>query len=280
MPANPIDIFLHVHKTGGMSLTELLRDIYPANRIYLINGERYERAAAEFADLPQHERDAYALLKGHMFFGYHRHLTRPARYFSMLRDPRKRLISLYNYLYNHRLYPQIQADNLSFEQFLSLGIYPTADNGLARFIAGIDYQALPYGQTNEEVVSVAKANIDRHFTFIGRIDRYDESLLLMKELLGWPTDPVYDRINRSKTKEITVADVDFESSEILPYWRYDQEVYTYAMRKFEPLYTRYADMLERELPRFRAANEAYQTDKGRLLVKRLKLLAGQLLAKL
>ncbi len=271
------DIFLHIHKTGGMALTVALERLYEKSKIYHINGEHQQEDSIKFKNLPPLERNRYNLIKGHMFYGFHEFLEENVKYFTILRDPKKRIVSLYNYLYNHRLYPEIQNKNISFKSFLKEEIFATADNGIARFISGIDYNELPYGQSNKDLYEKAIENIKRNFLFIGDVEEYDASLLILGRLLNWPKPPFYDRLNQSQKKVLNVNNINFEDPEIEKYIKYDKMVYTFAKEYFSDQIIAFKNNHKDLIAEFKMQNQKFQNQKMRLMVRKLKLKFSKLI---
>src|SRR5262249_44933757 len=63
---------------------------------------------------------------------------------------------------------------------------PGIDNDQTRRISGGE---TPLGRCSPEIVTIAKANLRQHFSFVGITERFDESLVLLKMTLGWPQTP-------------------------------------------------------------------------------------------
>lgn len=94
-PRDPI-VFLHLHKTGGLTLDDVLAAHVAPARICPVKDDHlhlYTRA----------ELDGFDLLSGHFDVGALRLLSRPARTVSVFREPRARLISFYRFHAGHAL---------------------------------------------------------------------------------------------------------------------------------------------------------------------------------
>ena len=52
---------------------------------------------------------------------------------------------------------------------------------------------------SDELLKIAKENIDKNFILIGTTEQFDESILLLKGLLNW-NSPYYSRANRTRNK--------------------------------------------------------------------------------
>lgn len=131
---------------------------------------------------------------GHSEYGIHSHLPDDWSYITFLRDPVERIIS-YNYYVKrtpqHRLYQYGKFnDNMSLLDFVTTMDEPDINNGQIRFISGIQ-------ANGDKMLSKAMENIQSHFSFVGTIERFDESLLLLQRKYGWPI-PVYFVKNQTK----------------------------------------------------------------------------------
>ena len=87
-------IFLHISKTGGSTLQDLLYWNFEETS-YTIG--RYGDNDA-FIQLSDDEKRRYKLIQGMVFYGLHDYIPEPCSYFTMLRHPIHRLISHYYYL--------------------------------------------------------------------------------------------------------------------------------------------------------------------------------------
>lgn len=98
-------VFLHLPKTGGSSVEEILRRTY-GGYLQAFRGHRQINTAQKFAE---RIRPNAAVVSGHIPYGVHRYLDRPVQYITMLREPVSRLVSSYAWL----------RSQLSFDEWLS-----------------------------------------------------------------------------------------------------------------------------------------------------------------
>src|SRR5690349_20650120 len=92
-------IFLHIPKTAGISLRQVLINNTPGPAFRIIHPiSDVERLAA----LPESERAALELVDGHLYYGIHSLLPRPCRYMTMLRDPVEQVLSLYSFIREYK----------------------------------------------------------------------------------------------------------------------------------------------------------------------------------
>ena len=117
---------------------------------------------------------------GHLNYSYAKLFPRPARIFTMLRDPTERIISSYYYIEReprHPLHDAFKKGEVTIETLAK-----RQGRVQACFIAG--YQAsdpIPDG----ELLAQAKDVLQNRMLAIGITERFDESLLLYNQALGW-----------------------------------------------------------------------------------------------
>lgn len=223
---------MHLHRTGGTTFLKLLDNIYAPNETYTIDGRHFRESAIEFSQLPENQRKKYRIIKGHLFWGFHRFCPNETSYITILRHPLQRAISQYYWHLRPECFYSIHPDT-TLEEFLESGKFISADNGMTRFIAGKDREDVAYGQCSQEIFDLAKTNFQRYFLAFGLTEYFDESLLLFKRLLGWQKFPVYQKknVHQQKTQKPELSSREKEA--LLKYNHYDIELYEYARQLFE-----------------------------------------------
>jgi hypothetical protein len=184
-------IFLHIGKTGGTTLRKILhRNIGPSEILLVRNPSRTparlrrEETLDLFAAIPEADRARPRLIEGHTIFGLHRFVPRPSTYITLLRHPVALAVSQYNWVRSdptHWLHQQARA--MTIDEYVDSGISLEIDNGQTRAISGDTTTA--YGDCSRETLEIAKQNIEDHFSVVGLIERFDESLLLLRRAFGW-----------------------------------------------------------------------------------------------
>jgi hypothetical protein len=224
------DIFIHIHKSGGTTMMHLLNDHYEKEKIFSIDGTRYKSSMDEF--LSNKSDNKYDLIKGHQFYGVHKFLSNEARYFAILRDPFERILSLYNFLRQINLYPEINKNNLTITEFVKSGLALAADNGMVRFISGVDRDEASYGKITDLHLKKAIENIEEKFCFVGLSEYFDLSLLSVASWLKWVNTPLYKSKNITnasfKNSSLTVDDYLF----LTDYLKFDICLYNYIKSQF------------------------------------------------
>lgn len=187
-------IFLHLPKTAGTTLHNIINRQYPRQAIHSF-GPDAVAAVAAFRAMPEAERANIRLLKGHMPFGLHTYLPQPAAYFTMLRDPVDRVISEYYFARRnpaHYLHWLIVEQNLSLVEALEAQVHVMLNDAQTRLLSGV-WGEVPFGEMTAEHLEQAKRNL-AHCTIVGLTERFDESLLLLQRAFGWQ-DIRYRRAN-------------------------------------------------------------------------------------
>jgi hypothetical protein len=254
----PVVIFLHIPKAAGLTLYKILNREYGRRYIYTFPGgrQRLQAAIDRFRTLPDSQRDRYDLLRGHFPFGAHEWINRPATYITLLREPVARVVSHYHYVKRtpqHALYPLVTEEKMTLTDYVSSGINYEMDNGQTRQITGIN-DRVPFGCCSPELLSVARQLLDDHFSIVGLVEHFDETLLLLRQRLGWRRYPVYVRQNVTRKRPFTQELSPATRAIIEKHNRLDCELYEYAARRFT---AQLATLPEAELTRFQRRNRWY-----------------------
>ncbi|HJO12090.1 MAG: sulfotransferase family 2 domain-containing protein [Gammaproteobacteria bacterium] len=88
--------FIHIPKTAGTSLRQLVEAEYPKEKCLRIYDPRPEVLASQTKEI-QKARALY----GHFYYGIHQQLGVQARYVTFVRNPIDRIISFYQYQFGH-----------------------------------------------------------------------------------------------------------------------------------------------------------------------------------
>ena len=254
-------IFLHIHKCAGLSFKRLLRKEFGPTFIDRIKnrlgGQRPQPLLAALKC--SSHKDGY--FAGHFGFGVHEHLPSPAKYVTFLRDPIKRLISLYEYSRSTpRSFYFEQARHRTFEEFVQGGAVFETDNGMVRFLIGdldkVDYYICrkPFGSLTDADLQTAISNFKKFFAIPGITEQFDRSLLLLKSELGLASVK-YLRLNERTPSDCVETKW---NTELEPFVALDRKLYQWALNQNE----RSWDGLLRECPsaitEFQLINEKYR----------------------
>jgi hypothetical protein len=225
----PALLFLHIPKTGGITLRQVVERQYPRARTHLV-GDPYWA----FWDMPEHLRARLRLVEGHMPLGLHAALPQPSTYVTMLREPLERVVSDYYYLLRTptaKFHDEVTSRRMSLADLVRSGISVEFDNEQTRLLG--DDPWVEFGACSTEMVDAAKRNLRERFAAVGLVERFDLSLLVMARALGWRRPLYYVRRNVTRDRP-RVGDLDVETRRLLEEThRFDRELYSFARALFD-----------------------------------------------
>lgn len=196
------DLFIHLHipKTGGTTLRDIIQRQYRAEKILMI--PKLKESENIIKEISASNINQLKLIQGHLKYGIHNHFHRRAKYFAIIRDPINRVLSTYYYVLSQKNNPQnlsTSNNQMTIYDFVQSGVNPFLINGQTQLISGktgdIDNPIIE----SEELFSLAKENIENDFLFLGITEMFDETILILKNMLGWHM-PYYSIANRTKKK--------------------------------------------------------------------------------
>jgi hypothetical protein len=188
-------IFLHIPKTGGLSLRETLLDgVCPSPTFRIIHPIADHES---LASMPDAERESLGLVEGHMYYGVHELLPGPCRYITLLREPVMRLRSWHRYVSRERWHPfhnviRTGGDDgraLSLDDCVRRHLTTELDNYMTRALTSLAHAEVPFGAVTREMFDVACRNLDQ-IEFVGTTERLAEFQAMLCSRLGWEVTPV------------------------------------------------------------------------------------------
>lgn len=259
-PADPDAplILVHIPKTAGTTLAIILINHFGQQATRGLDGTN--RARDAFLAEPPAQRGAARLYIGHQAFGLHEHIPRRCTYVTMLRDPVSRLISHYHHMLDdptHYLHRWTMREKLTLEQYIenpfgSLEL----DNGQTRMLANYRLgQAPPTSGKNRPMLESAVENLERCFCCVGLTERFDETMVLLADSLGWAGVPPYlpARVGRNRPGlSITEA----VKNRIQERNALDCELYDLVRRRFEEQVRSRGEAFQERVRMVRQENES------------------------
>lgn len=237
-PATPSLFFLHIRKTAGVSLRDVLINRFPA-------------ADAPFflAHIPGNagrSPEAHPLVTGHVHYGYTKKFRQRPAVFTMLRQPLMRARSAYTFFRGHdeaklnELKTELSAEEYAERvEFLSkarqcgtLGEFLQREPTLAKtHLCNVQTRQLldevVIGDLDESHFAQALRNLEA-CDVIGLVERVPESIALLEHRLGWEgLGPVlHQNVTRDR---LTKEQVDGTALDLLMSWNaLDERLYRHA----------------------------------------------------
>ena len=263
-------LFAHIPKTAGMTLWTIIKQNYQKQNCHYYHVKQpLEKTAQIINNSPE-----IAFAMGHFGFGFHQLLNQPYVYLTILREPIQRTISDYYYYQQSEMVINEYNPPLTWEEFCPR----MANNLMTRFYAGLEFQYMKeygsfahlrtakienspnlkdyYSYPETKLLELAKKNLKDNFDFVGLVERFDESLLLLKQHLKWKQIN-YIRRNAGNKKPETINLAPAIKDCITNYNQLDIELYKYAQKLFNEQVSRQRDSLDRELMVFKRSNQRY-----------------------
>jgi hypothetical protein len=249
-------IFLHIPKTGGVTLRATLRHKYSETlRVHSPHN------MAKVENVPLDERRTARVVTGHLLYGVHQYIPQECEYITLLREPVARALSNYYRIRenpHHWFHEQVRS-GMGLEDFVRDPAGP-ADNLQTRLISGRRWGDmisrgsdghLKPTRLGSETLEEAKQNLER-FLVVGLTERFDESVILVRRALGWKL-PMYAIRNATKSRPDEppapeVVELIRERDQL------DVELYGYACDLFSAAVSRHGPSFRRELAAFKALN--------------------------
>ncbi len=185
---------IHLPKTAGSTFNAILRRRFPADRIYE-HQSYFNDSGANGPALSTASRTSLVIL-GHLDFRCRLYLPQESVFVSFLRDPVQRVVSGYHNILRDATNPaHAQVSRMDLAEYVRSGAVRDVDNGQVRRLSGVGMDP-PIGALSEEHLQLARSNIANHRYFIGITELFDQSLILLADLLGarpWHYVPVNTR---------------------------------------------------------------------------------------
>jgi len=287
---NDCVFFLHIPKTAGMTFKRILARQYSAGHVHDIPFETYlfQDAIDRYKAASPAERAAIRCVMGHMPFGLHRWAPGRFRYVTFMRDPIERVLSSYEYIRKHTVLKQEiglpPEAELSMDQYLDFEAAQGLNNLQVRAISGvddvIDHVLPPFSPLPADALAVALDNIERFFPVVGVVERFDESLLLMRREFGWRR-LWYVRRNVSVGRPAASALSEAALARIRQDNALDLELYRFAVERFDRQIRERGPLFRMALWRFHAANRLFRVARALFLavglpaIQRIQRLTGR-----
>lgn len=248
-------IFLHIMKTAGTTLFKVVQQQYEKDLTFHYVPNKEGKGLDDFKQWPKDQRDRLQFFHGHQCYGAHDHLDQPSRYMTMLRRPVNRVVSLYYFIHHNPKRNIPKTDRCpTLRSYLDAQL-TSVDNGQTRAIAGDAAADFGFGKCTPELLDIAKKNLSS-FLAVGTTERFDESLLVFKHVLGLD-NILYSRTNENIRKP-KMEDMDSEDIAIIQaHNQLDEALYHYANQLLDEKISQIGDAFPIEYQFFKHVNPQF-----------------------
>ncbi len=167
-------IFLHIPKTGGTTLRDIFHRQYKKDESILT--KRLIESENIIKGLKDEEKNRILMIQGHMKFGLHGYFNNQFKYFTMMREPVKRVLSQYTYLLSLKNNPHNQSTDsgeMTIREYYDSGVSPQLTNGQTQLISGILIDNDSSEISSNRILEKAKQTLEKHFLLVGLTERFN-----------------------------------------------------------------------------------------------------------
>jgi hypothetical protein len=254
-----VTLFCHIPKTAGTTFRHVLSREYRSGEILKLYGveDEVEGLVSQYRQMPLADKKRIRVIAGHYPVGLHLSVPAPFTYLTFLRRPVERYVSFYHHVLSdprHYAYEQGFRRDMSMSDFLEGGFAKgESQNGYVYYLSG----EMVSDSNSAGALLIAKKNLEELFSVVGITERFDESVILMKQRLGWKHLPFYyhRKVTASHPARNLTSDLcaKIEQANLL-----DLALYEQALDQFESLIRNQGGQFLAELKFFRMANRLYQ----------------------
>lgn len=277
LTADDVLFYLHIPKTGGLSLISVLDAQFPLEQICPVHGLDHTQDVSTVYSVEQLKK--FRLFRGHFMVGpkdtlIYKYITQKPVMLTLLRDPVARVVSTYKHIVRNpsiavapgkidvisespdmppwasetyvRRYHEVR--QMTLAEFASSNkYYHDVDNRLTTFVVGaIDGNPFtahsPNPLPDETRLAIAKQRL-QEFAFFGITERFYESLQLLAYTFGWPPPTSVPEINTAPQPFEITRIPDDALAAIRDRTRLDHALYQFALTLFDARYQRMVDEL-------------------------------------
>jgi len=235
----PVVIFVHISKTAGTTLRRVIQHQFQPHEIFEFYRDKRKEPQVginKFNELSENRKGAIKFISGHIGFGVHEFLQRPYTYITVLRNPIDRVVSQYYFLLTKKNFKE---QNKTFEEFLQTEI--RGRNLMTLYLSGAllknklysSNTGVNYLKCTDETLKLAKSNLKNYFKVVGLLEKFSETCILLKQILGWDIPPFYGKSNVCKNRPLT-SDLSKNTLRLIETSNeFDIQLYDYAKEIFD-----------------------------------------------
>lgn len=223
-------VFVHIPKTAGTTLARVLEAQYPegglrkTTNVFKGGGGIDPAPLARLREASAEILASTSALHAHLPLGIRQLLPAGTRYLTLLREPVERTLS---HVHGMRSASDDAAASRSLEEVLADRSL-LLDNLQTRMLSGV---LEPFAEVTGEMLAQAKQNLASPSLTFGLTERFDESLVLIKQRLGWRS-LVYrsQRVNDKRPHAAQLSSHELQAVE--RHNAHDLELYRFASELF------------------------------------------------
>lgn len=247
--------FLHIHKTGGTTLKAAMTRVFGGSRVLNISTANHANNTRDVRAFLADPDPHIAVVTGHFWIGALVPAPGPHRRITMLRHPVDRLLSLYYYFLKRQEMGRWQEfagmENPTLQEAIRAAVPDRQVKALSR--------GMPPRESTREDLETAKRHLAESFAAFGLQERFNESLVLFAQSLGWERLPLYRRYKRSRRPREVPPGIPELVAELNPL---DMELYAYAEALFAERIAAQPPAYRRALAQFQMVNSLYAPAAG------------------
>jgi len=252
--------FLHIPKTAGTTFSYILDSYFDLDSICP------EKLWNKLYQNNRKNLSKFRLIRGHFGYGIYRILPKRPLYLTILRDPVEQQISRF---FRSKYNPPPNAKSIPSENFsdvikrmqaseknhnyytryiaIDIDVFPIIEKLDPKLLKYFRYLKLINNEKNfdeDELLKIAKKRISE-FTFLGLVEKIEESLFLLYYTFGWlpisspwKLNPAKKNLPKDSPKRPKREELEDETiQEIKNIRKKDLELYQYATQLFDNRYT-------------------------------------------
>lgn len=280
---NPDVFFVHVPKTGGTSLRALLEQYHKLDQIApsdIIGRSAREQGVPRPQIVRTAEIDSYTCFYAHT--NYVDFLRNEFQRVTILRDPMKRLRSLLNHWQTwtkQEIYKgpgsaavkdlKYSARDMTLEELLRIEESPVIrnfHNGMTKTLVSNFPIPEHVRLKGDALLEKALHNLEHKIAWVGITERFDESLIVLCDRLGYPVPRATQRLNVRKREGY--SDSGTEDPAITRALEYDRVVYQRGIEILDASLDELRERYERQLADGRSLTQCVDDDVAQRFVER------------
>ena len=244
-------LFLHVPKTAGTTLREIINRQFRPDLVYAVyDTDPAFHGLDDLKRLTPEQWSGLRVVLGHLDYGVAAWAPPESRFVTLLREPHDRVISLYHHQMTLYRSPE---QRLAIPDHIVGRKMIQCDNHQTRILSG---ENPDFGGCRQSMLDRAIENMETRFDVVGLTERFDESLLLMCAAFDWVI-PYYAEENVSVGRPPRDQFDGDDLAVIAEYNQLDMQLYQYAVRRLDNEIADRGHDFAREVQLFVDKNRSY-----------------------